>query len=150
LDTVYLRLALAAGFLTAVTDRLGLWGPHGTINVAWGDMHHFIAYAAKLNPWFPARIIPAVGWFVTLAESTLGVALLIGYRTRLAARLSGCLLFAFAVGMCAGTGLKSALNASVFAASAGSFLLARASNYPLSIDDLTGRKRVPARSRNTG
>jgi hypothetical protein len=34
-----------------------------------GDMQHFIAYAAKLNPWFPARIIPAVGWLVTFAES---------------------------------------------------------------------------------
>jgi len=32
--TVFLRFALGAAFLTAVTDRLGIWGPSGTANVA--------------------------------------------------------------------------------------------------------------------
>jgi uncharacterized membrane protein YphA (DoxX/SURF4 family) len=140
LDTFYLRLALAAGFLAAVSDRLGLWGAYGTPNVAWGNMQHFISYAAKLNPWFPGLVIPAVSWFVTFAEFTLGLALLLGYRTRLAAQLSGCLLLAFAMGMTVGTGAKSALNASVFAASGGSFILARLRTYPLSIDALTDAK----------
>src|SRR4029434_7587561 len=35
-ESVYLRLSLAVGFLSAVTDRLGLWGAYGTPNVAWG------------------------------------------------------------------------------------------------------------------
>jgi uncharacterized membrane protein YphA (DoxX/SURF4 family) len=141
LDSFYLRIALAAGFLAAVTDRLGFWGAYGTPNVAWGDMHHFIAYAARLNPWFPGLVIPAVGWFVTFAEFTLGLALLLGYRTRLAGQLSGWLLLAFAMGMTAGTGIKSALNASVFAASGGSFLLAKSTAYRLSVDAFTGRDR---------
>jgi thiosulfate dehydrogenase (quinone) large subunit len=136
-ETIYLRLSLAAAFLAAVTDRLGLWGPHGVPNVAWGDMNHFIAYAGKLNPWFPSVAIPAISWLVTLTESTLGIALLLGYRTRLAAKLAGWLLLGFAVGMTAGTGFKSALNASVFAASGGSFLLARAENFPITIDRFT-------------
>ena len=32
--TVYLRIALGAAFLSAVADRVGLWGPFGTPNVA--------------------------------------------------------------------------------------------------------------------
>lgn len=136
LVALYLRGALSCGFLAAVTDRLGLWGPYGRPNIAWGDMSHFIAYAAKLNPWFPSSVIPVLAWVVTFVESLLGVALLVGYRMKLAARLSGWLLLAFAIGMTAGTGFKSALSASVFAASAGSFLLARSSMDPFSLDSL--------------
>jgi uncharacterized membrane protein YphA (DoxX/SURF4 family) len=139
-ETVYVRLGLAAGFLTAVSDRLGLWGPYGTPNVAWGDMRRFRAYAAQLNPWFPNEVIPLLGAVVTVAEMTLGVVLLVGFRTRRAAQLSGWLLLAFATGMTAGTGIKSALNASVFAASGAAWLLARAQAYPVSIDALQGRE----------
>jgi uncharacterized membrane protein YphA (DoxX/SURF4 family) len=132
--TIYGRAALAAAFLSAVTDRLGVWGPNGTPNVAWGDMSHFLAYTVRLNPWFPASVIPTVGVVVTIIETTLGLALLLGFHTREAATLSGCLIFLFGVGMTAGTGFKSALNASVFAASAGGFLLARAPHFPMSVD----------------
>jgi uncharacterized membrane protein YphA (DoxX/SURF4 family) len=138
-ETVYLRAGLAAGFLAAVTDRLSVWGPNGTPNVAWGDMRHFLTYTAKLNPWFPASVIPAIGVLVTAAEITLGAALLLGFHTRRAAQLSGLLLLAFAIGMTAGTGIKSALNASVFAASGGALLLARARGFPASLDALQGR-----------
>ena len=31
-----LRVALAVAFLSAVADRLGLWGPAGTGGVEWG------------------------------------------------------------------------------------------------------------------
>jgi len=143
--TVFLRFALAAAFLTAVTDRLGIWGPLGTANVAWGDMTHFMAYAAKLNPWFPKTVIPALAWFVTVAETLLGAALILGFQTRRAAELGGWLLLAFGIGMTAGTGIKSALNASVFSASAGAFLLATSPEYPLSIDSLRqiGKRDAP-------
>ncbi len=33
-STVLLRVALGVTFLTAVTDRFGLWGPPGTNNVS--------------------------------------------------------------------------------------------------------------------
>jgi uncharacterized membrane protein YphA (DoxX/SURF4 family) len=134
--TVYGRLGLAAGFLSAVTDRLGLWGPYGTPNVAWGDMQHFLMYAAKLNPWFPEGVIPSVGAIVTVIESALGISLLLGLYTRQAAHLGGWLVLAFGVGMTVGTGFKSALNASVFAFSGGAWLLAAARKYPLSLDAL--------------
>jgi thiosulfate dehydrogenase (quinone) large subunit len=138
--TIFLRLALAAGFLAAVTDRFGLWGPPDTTNVAWGDFRHFLTYAAILNPELPASWIPAVGVGVTIAESILTIALLIGFRTRTFALLSGLMLLAFAVGMTVGTGIKSALNASVFSASAGAFLLATMREYPFSLDALQRRK----------
>ncbi len=134
--TVYLRLGLAAGFLSAVTDRLGIWGPYGSPNVAWGDMPHFLTHAAKLNPWFPDIVIPLLGIVVTIAEFALGSSLLLGLFTRQAARLSGWLVLGFGIGMTVGTGFKSALNASVFAFSGGAWSLARASEYPLSLDSL--------------
>ena len=136
ISTVFLRIALAAGFLSAVADRFGLWGPHGAQSVAWGDMQHFMPYVATLNPWVPAALIPAVGWAATIAEVALGVLLLIGLQTRWAARLSGWLLLAFAVGMTLGTGVKTALNYSVFAAAGGAFLLATAQGFPWSLDQL--------------
>jgi len=139
-ETAFLRAALAAGFFSAVADRFGLWGPPGTQHVAWGNMAHFFRYVAILNPWFPAALIPTVGWLATLAEIALGLLLLIGFQTRWAARLSGLLLFAFAFGMTAGTNIKSAFDASVFAASAGAFLLAKAPRFPWSIDSMIQTK----------
>jgi uncharacterized membrane protein YphA (DoxX/SURF4 family) len=135
LQTVFLRFGLAAGFLSAVADRFGIWGPHGKPGVAWGDMNHFLPYVGKLNPWFPGAMIPAVGWAATVAEIALGALLLLGLQTRWAARLSSCLLLAFAMSMALTTGVKAALDYSVFAASGGAFLLATARRYPLSLDE---------------
>jgi uncharacterized membrane protein YphA (DoxX/SURF4 family) len=117
-------MALGAGFLSAVADRVGLWGPPGAPNVAWGNFDAFLRYAARINPYLPASVIPAVGWTATLLEIVFGVALVAGLYTRSVAFLSGCLLVAFAFGMTAGTGVKTALDASVPAAAAAAFLLA--------------------------
>ncbi|MDQ2776354.1 MAG: DoxX protein [Acidobacteriota bacterium] len=135
LQTLFLRLGLAAGFLSAAADRLGFWGSYGRPNVAWGDMEHFLLYTAKLNPWFPRAVVPAVGWAATIAEIALAVLLLIGLKTRWTARLSGLLLLAFALGMTVGTGVKTAFDASVFAASGGAFMLATARRYAWSLDE---------------
>lgn len=121
---MYLRLALAATFLMAVGDRFGLWGPPGAPNVAWGDFQNFLAYTAILNPYLPASWIPLVGWTATVAEVVLGLALIVGFRTRVTALLSGVLLLLFAIGMTVGLGIGAPLSYSVFTASAGAFLLA--------------------------
>jgi hypothetical protein len=34
-------------------------------------------YTAKLNPWFPNGVIPVVAWFVTVAETSLALTLLL-------------------------------------------------------------------------
>jgi thiosulfate dehydrogenase [quinone] large subunit len=138
--SVYLRLALGAVFLASVTDRFGLWGPHGTANVAWGDLQRFTEYTMKLNPWAPRAIVPAIVWIVTIAEIVLGLSLFLGFRIRLVAFVSGVLLLLFALGMTIGTGLKSALNASVVSASAGAFLLATAGCHARSLDPAFPRR----------
>src|SRR5262245_30933127 len=50
----YTRIALGAGFLSAVADRFGLWGAPGQKNVAWGDFAHFTAYTARVNSFLPS------------------------------------------------------------------------------------------------
>jgi uncharacterized membrane protein YphA (DoxX/SURF4 family) len=140
LITLYLRLALGIGYLSAVADRLGWWGPPGTPQVAWGNFQNFLLYTAKLNPWFPHNWIPAVGVIVNACEICFGLALIVGYRTRWAAVLSGLLTLAFAIGMVCGSGIQAPLNYSVFAVSAGSFLLADAQRYPVSLDNYRGTK----------
>lgn len=127
----YARIALGVGFLSAVADRFGAWGARGALNVAWGNFDAFLQYTARLNPYLPGALVPALGVAVTIAEVVLGAALVAGIHVRLAANASGFLLLAFALGMTVGTGLKSALDASVFAASAASFLLASASAAPI-------------------
>jgi uncharacterized membrane protein YphA (DoxX/SURF4 family) len=134
-ETLFARLALAVGFLSAVADRFGIWGPPGGAGVAWGDFTSFTDYAATINPWAPSALMPAIAWIATLAEVALAALLIAGYRTRWAGLGSGVLLLLFALGMTAGTGIKSPLDASVFAASAAGFLLAGQTRFPMSLDD---------------
>src|SRR5262245_59239086 len=72
--TVYLRVALAASFLSAVGDRYGMWGPFGTPNVSWGDFGRFVAYAGKLNWFVPEGLWPLLAVLSTAAEVELGPA----------------------------------------------------------------------------
>ncbi len=140
-STVFLRVALGVTFLTAVTDRFGLWGPPGADNVSWGNFENFLAYTALLNPYLPDTWIPVLGWVVTVAETVLGLALITGLQTRRVAAASGALLLAFAFGMTVGTGIKAPLNYSVFSAAAGALLLATAGYYPVSVDAWLQRRR---------
>ncbi len=139
-DSLFLRAALGAGFLSAVADRLGLWGPPGSSNVAWGRFDEFLAYTSVLLPNLPRGLILVVGWGVTFLEALLGVALIIGFHTRRAAYLTGSLLLLFALAMSTATGIKTALDASVFAASAGAFLLGRMGRFNWSLDTLLAAK----------
>jgi putative oxidoreductase len=121
---LFARVSLAVGFLSAVADRFGFWGPPGAPRVAWGSFDRFLRYTHRLNPWAPEMVVPALGWFVTIAEVVLAIWLLIGWRLKHAAIASGVLLFLFALGMVVGSGVKAPLDASVFAASAAAFLVA--------------------------
>lgn len=118
------RFAIAAGFLSAVADRLGLWGRPGDPQVVWGNWANFVAYTGVLNWFLPANLIPAVAIAATVAEVTLAVMLVIGYRVALTATLSGVLLLLFAAAMTAALGPKAPLDYSVYAAAAASFLIA--------------------------
>ncbi len=120
----FLRLTLAAGFLAAVADRFGLWGPPGASNVAWGDWQSFVEYVAILNWFAPAPLIPALARAATLAETLFALGLLVGWRLRWFALASGLLLLSFALTMTIALGVKAPLDFSVFAAAGGAFLLA--------------------------
>lgn len=142
LAALFLRVALAITFLAAVTDRFGLWDSPGAASVAWGDFAHFEAYAATLNWFVPRAVIPLLAWVVTCLETGLSLALLLGVRTRRVALASGILLLLFALAMTFATGIKSSLNASVYSASAGAFLLASVRRHVLALDALSRRGAV--------
>jgi len=120
----FLRVALAAGFLSAVADRFGLWGPAGAANVAWGAWQPFVDYVAKLNWFAPPASTPILAWAATVAEVVLGMGLLIGWQLRWFALAAGLLLLSFAITMTLALGVKAPLDFSVFAAAGGAFLLA--------------------------
>ena len=70
-SSVILRCALGVGFLSAVADRLGLWGSFGQPNVEWGNFSRFLEYTQMLNWYVPAGMIPILGVIATAAESYL-------------------------------------------------------------------------------
>jgi uncharacterized membrane protein YphA (DoxX/SURF4 family) len=121
---VFLRLALAAGFLSAVADRFGLWGPPGTPGVGWGGFDPFLAYTGELLWFLPTGLVPAAGWAATVLEVLLAVGLLAGVRLRAFALASGLLLTVFALAMTVALGPEPPLSYSVWSAAAGAFLLA--------------------------
>jgi uncharacterized membrane protein YphA (DoxX/SURF4 family) len=135
-SSVFVRLGLGISFLSAVADRFGIWGVYGQRNVAWGNYARFVDYTAKLDWFLPAAMIPAVALIATAAEALFGLLLVLGWKTRITAFLSGVLLTAFALAMTVALGAKAPLNFSVFSAAGGAFLLATSSEFPFSLDNL--------------
>lgn len=124
----FLRLALATSFLSAVADRFGIFGAFGSSpNVSWGDMQHFYEYTARVVAYVPKAMVPAAAWADTVAETLLGILLIVGYRLRVVSWLTGALLLVLALSMTVSMGIKSAFAYSVFSAAGGAFLLATVS-----------------------
>ncbi|HQQ99055.1 MAG TPA: DoxX family protein [Cyclobacteriaceae bacterium] len=128
---IFLRLSLAAGFLSAVADRLGIWSKEVS---AWGNWENFLKYTATINPWMPDALIPAIGFIATAAEVLFAVCLLVGFKTEWVARLSGVLLLLFAVSMTLATGVKGPLDYSVYSAAAAAFALSTLQAKYLEVD----------------
>ena len=127
---IALRVALAAGFLSAVADRFGFWGTPGTPGVAWSDWSHFLTYTGRLNWFLPASLIPIVGAIATLAETALAVLLLVDAWPRHTAFASGALLLLFALTMTFALGIKAPLGYSVYVGATASFYLAATAALP--------------------
>ena len=144
--SLLLRIGLGVGFLSAVADRLGLWGAFGQPNVEWGNFSRFLEYTHTLNWYLPPGIIPTVGIIATGAEILLGLLLLVGWQTRAAALLSGLLLTSFAAAMTLALGIKAPLNFAVFTGIGGALLLANCENFPFSVDELLSRRTTQRRS----
>lgn len=117
---LYARIALGVAFLSAVADRFGIWGKYG----GWKNFATFEQYTAQVNSFMPAVLVPFLAWTATIAEVVLGIALILGLWTRLAAFGSALLLACFGAAMSISFGIKSPLDYSVFSASAGALLLA--------------------------
>ena len=140
-SSVFLRLALGISFLSAVADRFGFWGEYGRPNVAWGNYARYVAYTVKLNWFLPAAMIPALAIIATAAEILLGLLLVLGWKTRTIALLSGVLLTSFALAMTMALGVKAPLDFSVFSAAGGALLLATSADFPFSLDELVLRNK---------
>ncbi|CBW27278.1 putative membrane protein [Halobacteriovorax marinus SJ] len=119
----FLRFALAACFLSAVADRVGLWGNAGEPGVVWGNMKAFLDYTHLLLPWMPRALSDVCGYIATFLEVILSVFLLIGFRLKESSLASFFLLLSFILSMSISFGVKSSLDYSVITAAAGAFLL---------------------------
>src|SRR5690606_3010376 len=133
---IFLRLAIAASFLSAVADRFGMWSREVSV---WGNWNSFLEYTQIINPWFPGSVIPLIGALATTAEIIFAFCLIIGFRTELFAKLSGILLLIFALSMSFSTGIKGAFDFSVFTASAAAFGLGLIKDKYLELDNLIHR-----------
>jgi len=117
---LYTRIALGAAFLSAAASRFGLWDR--TL-----DLRHFanfMQYAAEVNSFMPAAAIPFIAWSATVAETSLGILLILGAWPRWVSLASAVLLAMFGTAMAISFGLKSPMDYSVFSASGAAVMLA--------------------------
>ncbi|MBF4464125.1 DoxX family protein [Flavobacterium sp. LC2016-12] len=128
---IFLRLAISIGFISAVADRFGLWNAAVS---AWGNWSNFLAYTKVLNPLIPESLIEPVAIIATAAEIIFPIFLLIGLKTELFAKLSGCLLLLFGLSMIFSVGIKAPLDYSVFTSAAAAFALSLMKEKYLEID----------------
>jgi uncharacterized membrane protein YphA (DoxX/SURF4 family) len=136
---LFLRLALSLGFLSAVADRFGLW--RADISV-WGTWQSFVDYTGLINPWLPSPLVSPAAIAATAAELVFGLALLIGFKTELFAKLSGILLLMFALAMTFSLSVKAPFDYSVYAAAAAAFALGTMKEKYLEVDSLIGKEKL--------
>jgi putative oxidoreductase len=134
LATLFLRLALAAGFLSAVASRLGFWGKRSS---GWAN---FVNYTGDVNSFLPRSWASALAVGSTILETSLGLLLLFGLLTRPAALAAGGLTLLFGLAMALSFGVKEPLDYSVFVCCSAALLLATAPGYDWSIDSLLLKK----------
>ncbi|WP_316635339.1 DoxX family protein [uncultured Flavobacterium sp.] len=131
-----LRIALATGFLSAVSSRLGFWGVNSS---GWKN---FLIYTGQVNSFAPKNLIPTIAVLATIAESLLALLLLTGYQTRLASIAAAILTFVFALSMTYSFGVKDPLDYSVFVFSMAAFLLSTTENYKWSLDEIITKNKT--------
>ncbi len=142
IPSVLVRIALGIPYLWFGSDRLGLLGPPGGPRVSWGDWDHFMTYARTVMSFVPDVLVEPLAMLATVGELGLGLLLIAGLTTRLAAAGSAMLSLLFAVSMAISFGIESPLAYSVFTVSAASLLLAAVPGYPFSVDSLRQRSHA--------
>ncbi|MGC2194671.1 MAG: MauE/DoxX family redox-associated membrane protein [Terriglobales bacterium] len=116
---LYARTALGAAFLSAVASRFGLWNK--TLDLK--HFANFMQYVAEVNSFLPTALIPFVAWGATVAETSLGILLILGLWPRWVSLASAILLAMFGTAMGISFGVKSPMDYSVFSASGAAVLL---------------------------
>ena len=129
-----LRIALGVGFITPVLDRLGFLGSFGGRNIEWGNWDNFINYTGTLMPFLAKPVVNVMGILATIAETVIGISLIIGFKTRLAAIGSFLLTLIFASMMSIFLGLKLPINFATFTVCTASLLLGTIPVYEWSMD----------------
>src|SRR5690606_9000989 len=132
---LFTRLAVASAFLSAVADRIGVWGEPDSKYASWGNWENFLAYSNQLNFFAPDLLKEPLAILATLLEVVFAVLLLIGYKTKITAKLSGLLLVLFAVTMTVAFGIKSTFTYSVWIGAGACFLLGNTETYYCSLDN---------------
>lgn len=127
---LFVRIAVATAFLSAVADRIGLWGKYSL----WGNWGSFLEYSNKLNFFAPEFLKEPLAIIATILEVVFAGLLIIGYKTKITANLSGILLLIFAFTMTFALGLISTFAYSVWVSAGACFLLAEIDNYDYSLD----------------
>ena len=135
-----LRLALGISFLSTVGDRLGLLGPFGNRNIEWGNWDSFIDYTGTMMPFLDRPAVNIMGGIASFAEAVIGILLIIGFKTRVAAIASCLLTLIFALAMTLFLGIKAPINFSVFTVITASLLLSKIQTYEWSIDNSLSEK----------
>lgn len=131
LPQLFLRLALALTFLSAVADRLGILGK----NTIWGNWENFVTYTRQITAFLPQSLSEFGAYAATFLEIVFALFLILGFKTKITAFASGSLLLIFALSMCITLGIKATFDYSVWVGSAAAFLLSVQEKFPFSIDE---------------
>jgi uncharacterized membrane protein YphA (DoxX/SURF4 family) len=135
--TLVLRLVLGVKLLLSIADRFVIWDPAGPSIVAWGE---FITYSKTLTFFIKKEMIVFLGLFITILEILFGIALIIGYKTKLAAMGSSILIFFFAFTITYIYTYKVSFDYSVLIDCAGALLLVLIGDYHYSVDEILKNK----------
>jgi hypothetical protein len=91
-------------------------------------------YTGQVNSFLPSSLIPALATVETVIEGSLGIAMLLGWRTRIAAWGSTLLLLAFFAAMTISLGFASVFPYCVLVMTTGGWVLAVSDASRFSVD----------------
>ena len=130
---VFARWVIAIAFLGSVADRFGLLGAPGDPGVSWGSFNAFVDYTRQVNAFLPAGLAPTLAVLATMAETGLGLALLIGFWPRSALRASAALLVVFGLAMAVSLGVAAQFDYAVLVIAVGASYLSTVDATALSV-----------------
>ncbi|MBF4491279.1 DoxX family membrane protein [Flavobacterium sp. MR2016-29] len=130
-----LRIVLGITMLSAVADRFGLWGAPGSAGVAWENWENFVIYTHTLNPFASKPAAEILGGIATFFEILFSLLLFAGFRTRITAFGTACLMLIFAVSMAISVSIKAPFDYSVLTSAAAALLLSTIDRTCFAVDN---------------